>query len=104
MEFAPAVFSGLTFLHTVDEESVWSAATWGGQSDDDAAWATGSPGIPLGHLIVVTAAGQVLIGEAACVRSEQKLGEAGLCGIQVHCKMMTPKGVEGAAHTTRSMI
>ena len=26
---APAAFSGLTFLHTVDEESVWSAATWG---------------------------------------------------------------------------
>ena len=25
---APAVFSGLTFLHTVNEESVWSAATW----------------------------------------------------------------------------
>ena len=28
---APAVFSGLTFLHTVNEESVWSAATWSGQ-------------------------------------------------------------------------
>ena len=37
---APAVFSGLTFLRTVNEESVWSAATWSGQSDEDAAWAT----------------------------------------------------------------
>ena len=37
---APAVFSGLTFLHTVNE-SVWSAATWSGQYDEDAAWATG---------------------------------------------------------------
>ena len=33
----PAIFSGLTFLHTEDEESVWSAATWTGQSDEDAA-------------------------------------------------------------------
>ena len=60
----PAVFSGLTFLHPVDQESVWSAATWSGQSDEDAAWATGSPGIPPGHLIVDSAAGQALIGEA----------------------------------------
>ena len=39
---APTVFSGLTYLHTVNEESVWSAATWSGQYDEDAAWATGS--------------------------------------------------------------
>ena len=39
---APAVFLGLTFLHTVGEESVWNAATWSGQCDEDAAWATGS--------------------------------------------------------------
>ena len=87
----PAVFSGLTFLHTVDEESVWSAATWGGQSDEEAAWATGSPGIPPGHSIVNSAAGQALIGEPACVRWEQKLRDAGLRGVRVHCKMMTPK-------------
>ena len=101
---APAIFSGLTFLHTVNEESVWSAATWSGQSDEDAAWATGSPGIPPGHLIVDSAAGQALIGEAACVRWEQKLSNAGLCGVRVHCKMMTPKGVGGAAHPTISMM
>ena len=47
---APAVFSGLIFLHIVNEESVWSAATWSGQYDEDAAWATGSPGIPSGTL------------------------------------------------------
>ena len=47
---APAVFSGLTFLHTVGEESVWNAATWSGQCDEDAAWATGSPGNPSGTL------------------------------------------------------
>ena len=73
---APAVFSELTFLHTVNEESVWSAATWSGQYDEDAAWATGSAGIPSGH---------------SCVRWEQKLSSAGLCGVRVHCKMMTPK-------------
>ena len=101
---APAVFSGLTFLHTVDEESVWSAATWSGQSDEDAAWATGSPGIPPGHLIVDSAAGEALIGEAACVRWEQKLSDARLRGVRVHCKMMTPKGVGGAAHPKRSMM
>ena len=78
---APAVFSGLTFLHTVDEESVWSAATWGGQSDEDAAWAKGSSGIPPGHLIVDSAAGQAFIGEAACVRWEHKLSDAGLRGV-----------------------
>ena len=101
---APAVFSGLTFLHTVNEESVWSAATWSGQYDEDAAWATGSPGIPPGHLIVDSAAGQALIGEAACVKWEQKLSSVGLCGVRVHCKMMTPKGVGGTAHPTRSMM
>ena len=101
---APAVFSGLTFLHTVNEESVWSAATWSGQSDEDAAWATGSPRIPPGRLIVDSAAGQALIGEAACVRWKQKLSSAGLCGVRVHCKMMTPKGVGGTAHPTRSMM
>ena len=61
--------SGLTFLHTVEEESDWNAATWGGlESDEDAAWATGSPGIPPGHLIVDSAAGHALIGEAACAK------------------------------------
>ena len=100
---APAVFSGLTFLHTVDEESgVRLPAV--AKSDEDAAWATGSSGIPPGHLIVDSAAGQALIGEAACVRWEQKLSDAGLRGVQVHCKMMTPKGVGGAAHPTRSMM
>ena len=56
------------------------------------------PGIHLGHLTVDSAAGQALIGEAACVRWEQKLSDAGLRGVRVHCKMMTPKGVGGAAH------
>ena len=88
----------------MDEESVWSAATWGGHSDEDAAWATGSLGIPPGHLIVDSAAGQALIGEPACVRWEQKLSDTGLRGVRVHCKMMTPKGVGGAAHPTRSII
>ena len=101
---APAVFSGLTFLHTVNEESVWSAATWSGHSGEDAAWATGSPGIRPGHLIVDSAAGQALIGEAACVKWEQKLSDVGLRGVRVHCKMTTPKGVGGAAHPTRSMM
>ena len=95
---APAVFSGLTFLHTEREESVWSAATWSGQYDEDAAWATGSPGIPPGHLIVDSAAGQ------ACVEWEQKLSTVGLRGVRVHCKMMTLKGVGGTAHPTRSMM
>ena len=95
---APAVFSGLTFLRTVNEESVWSAATWSGQYDEDAAWATP------GHLTVDSAAGQALIGEAACVKWEQKLNSAGLCGVRVHCKMMTPIDVGGTAHPTRSMM
>ena len=51
-----------------------------------------------------SAAGQALIGEAACVRWEQKLSNAGLRGVRVHCKMMTPKGVGGTAHPTRSMM
>ena len=101
---APAVFSGLTFLHIVNEESVWSAATWSGQHDEDAAWATGSQGIPPGHLIVDSAAGQALIGEAARVKCEQKLSSAGLRGVRVDSKMMTPKGVGGTAHPTRSMM
>ena len=100
---APAVFSGLTFLHTVNE-CVWNAATWSGQYDEDAAWATGSPGIPPGHLIVDSAAGQALIGEAACVEWEQKLSSVGLCGVRVHCKMMTAREVGGTAHPTRSMM
>ena len=87
---APAVFSGSTFLHTVGEESVWNAATRSGQCDEDAAWATGSPEIPPGHLIVDCAAGQALIGEAACVEWEQKLSTVGLRGVRVHSKMMTP--------------
>ena len=57
-----------------------------------------------GHLIVDSAAGQALIGKAACVKWEQKLNSAGLCGVQVHCKMMTPIGVGGTAHPTRSMM
>ena len=59
---------------------------------------------PSGHLIVDSAAGQALTGEAACVRWEQKLSDAGLRGVRVHCKMMTQKGVGGAAHPTRSMM
>ena len=72
---APAVFSG-SFLHTVNEESVCSAATWSGQYDEDAAWATGSPGIPPGHLIVDSAAGQASTGEAAC-QMEAKVERCG---------------------------
>ena len=67
-------------MHTVGEESVWNAATWSGQYDEDAAWATGSPEIPPGHLIADSAAGQALIGEAACVEWEQKLSTVGLRG------------------------
>ena len=51
----------------------------------------GIPRIPPGHLLVDSAAGQALIGEAACVRWEQKLSDARLRGVRVHCKMMTPK-------------
>ena len=101
---APPVFSGLTFLHTVGEESVWNAATWSDQCDEDAAWATGFPGIPPGHLIVDSAAGQALIGEAACVEWERKLSTVGLRGVRVNSKVMTPKGVGGMAHPTRSMM
>ena len=57
-----------------------------------------------GHLTVDSAAGQALIGEAACVRWEQKLNDAGLRGVRVHCKMMTPKGTGGAAHPTSMMM
>ena len=57
-----------------------------------------------GHLIVDIAAGQALIGKDACVKWEHKLSSAGLCGVRVHCKMMTPKGVGGTAHPTRSMM
>ena len=35
---ALAAFSGLTFLHTVEEESDWNVAIWRGQSDEDTAW------------------------------------------------------------------
>ena len=55
---APVVFSGLTLLHTVEEEGDWNAATWGGQSDEDTAWATGFPRVPLGHFTVDSAAGR----------------------------------------------
>ena len=51
-----------------------------------------------------SAAGQALIGEAACVRWEQKLNDAGLRGVQVHSKIMTLKGLGGAAHPTISMM
>ena len=84
--------------------SVWSAATWSGQSDEDAAWAIGSPEIPPGHLIVDSAAGQALIGETACVEWEQKLSTVGLRGVRVNSKVMNPKGVGGAAHPTISMM
>ena len=57
-------------LHTVEEESNWAAA--GG-----AMWATGTPEVPPGHLIVDSAAGQALIGETACVKWEQKLTGVG---------------------------
>ena len=103
MELFPSSSQDSRFC-TLNDESVWSAATWSGQYDEDAAWATGSPGIPPGHLIVDSAAGQALIGEAACVKWEQKLSSVGLCGVRVHCKMMTPKGVGGTAHPTRSMM
>ena len=56
----------------------------------------GIPGNPPRHLIVDSAAGQALIGEAACVKWEQKLSTVGLRGVRVHCKMMTPKGVDDA--------
>ena len=104
MELLLLSFFGLTFLHTVGEESVWNAATWSGQCDEDAAWAIGFPGIPPGHLIVDSAAGQALIGEAACVEWEQKLSTVGLRGVRVHSNMVTPKGVGGTAHPTRSMM
>ena len=61
----------------------------------------GSPGIPPGHWFD---GGQLLIGEPACVRLGQKLSNAGFRGVRVHCKMMTPKGVGGTAHPTRSMM
>ena len=64
----------------------------------------GIPGNPPGYLIVDSAAGQALIGVAASVKWKQKLSDAGLRGVRVHCKMMTPKGVGGTAHPTRSMM
>ena len=100
----PTAFSGLTFLHTVEEESTWTTAGWRGRLGKGAAWATGTSEVLPGHLIVDSAAGQALIGETACVRWEQKLNGAGLRGVQVHTKMATPKGVGGAAHPTRSMM
>ena len=45
-----------------------------------------------------------MIGEAACVEWEQKLSTVGLRGVRVNSKMMTPKGVGGTAHPTRSMM
>ena len=67
--------------------------------------ATGSLGVsPQEHLIVDSAAGQASIGEAARVRWEQKLNDAGLRGVQVDSKMMTPdRRTPGcvAAHGTR---
>ena len=51
-----------------------------------------------------SAAGQALIGEPACIRWEQKLSDAGLREVRVNSKMMTPKGVGGTAHPTRSMM
>ena len=91
-------------MHTVGEESVWNAATWSDQCDEDAAWAIGFPEIPPEHLIVESAAGQALIGEAACIEWEQKLSTVGLRGVRVNSKVMTPQGVGGTAHPTRSMM
>ena len=108
---SPSAFSGLTFLHSVEEDSNWTAAAWRGQLVGCiprfrvvAAWTTRSPGVPPGHLIVDSAAGQALIGETACVRWERKLNDVGLRGVQVHTKMVTPKGMERAARSTRSMM
>ena len=70
---APAAFSGLTFLHTVEEESDWNAATWRGQSDENAAWATGSPEVLPGHLIVASAAGQALLGGSSMCQMRAKV-------------------------------
>ena len=67
-------------------------------------WQRDLLGIPPGHLIVDSAAGQELTGEAACVTWEQMLSDAGLRGVWVHCKMMTPKGVGVTAHPTRTMM
>ena len=64
----------------------------------------GISGVPPGHLIVDTAAGQGLIGEAACIRWEQNLNGSGLRGVQVHTKVVTLEGVGGAARPTRSMM
>ena len=63
----------------------------------------GIPGNPPGHLIVDSAAGQALIGEAACVKCEQKWSNVGLCGVRVHCNMMTPKGVGGTYSTSHKI-
>ena len=49
-------FSGLTFLHTVEGESDWTAAEWGDRLGQGAVWATGTPEVPPGHLIVDSAA------------------------------------------------
>ena len=68
----------------MEAESDWNAAAWGGQSGEHTAWVTGSPGVFPGHLIVDSAAGQAFIGEAACIRRERKLNDAGLRDVQVH--------------------
>ena len=95
---APAAFSGLTFLHTDEEESDWTAASWEDQFGEGlltsrvvAAMAAESLEAFPGHLIVDSAGGQALIGEAACTRWEQKLNGAALRGVQVHTKMTIPK-------------
>ena len=51
-----------------------------------------------------SAAGQALIGEAAYARWERKMHDAGLRGVEVHARMITTKGVRGAAHPTRSVM
>ena len=53
---------------------------------------------------IVKIAARVVIGETACIRWERKLNRAGLHGVQVHTKMVTPKGVGAAARPTRSMM
>ena len=44
------------------------------------------------------------MGNGITGNPEQKLSSVGLRGVRVHCKMMTPKGVGGTAHPTRSMM
>ena len=62
---APAVFSGLTFLYIVNEESVSGVRLLGVASTTRTRYRQRDPP---GHLMVDSAAGQALINEAACVK------------------------------------